>query len=70
MALPKKRTDNISQPTLYHRDSYSWAWRYWRKVAIDKLDLDESAIPEQQLWTFEQVVDEKFEPQRVRNSRK
>ena len=43
MALPKKRTA-ISQPTLYHRDSYSWAWAYGRNEAIGKLDLDESAI--------------------------
>jgi len=166
MALPKKRNDNISQPTLYHRDSYSWAlaqaralrerrheeldwdnladevedlagrhadalashcetliehllklayapesikggnqrlwrmtvrnarfrisdllaanpglksrtadlftkaWRYGRNEAIGKLDLDESAIPEQQSWTFEQAADEKFDPERARNTKK
>lgn len=46
------------------------AWRYGRNEAIGKLDLAESAIPKQPLWIFEQAVDEKFDPESVRNPRK
>ncbi len=48
-------------------DLFTKAWRYGRNEAIGKLDLAESAIPKQPLWTFEQAVDEKFDPERVRN---
>ncbi|MGO9061808.1 MAG: DUF29 family protein [Candidatus Binataceae bacterium] len=51
-------------------DLFTKAWRYGRNEAIGTLGLDEGAIPEEQLWTFEHAVNEKFDPERVRNSRR
>jgi hypothetical protein len=34
-----------------------------RNQTLGKLDLDDDAIPELQSWSFEQAMDEKFEPE-------
>jgi hypothetical protein len=41
---------------------FAEAWSLGRNQALGKLDLDDDAIPELQLWSFEQAMDEKFEP--------
>jgi hypothetical protein len=42
---------------------FAEAWPLGRNQALGKLDLDDAAIPERQLWSFEQAIDGKFEPE-------
>jgi len=39
------------------------AWPVARNIALAKLDLDDEAIPEAPSFTFEQAVDENFDPE-------
>lgn len=42
---------------------FAEAWPLGRNQALGKLDLEDDAIPERQSWSFEQAMDEKFEPE-------
>lgn len=42
---------------------FAEAWPLGRNQALGQLDLEDDAIPERQSWSFEQAMDEKFEPE-------
>ena len=41
---------------------FSEAWPIGRNEALGKLNLDDDAIPQTQAWSFDQAMDEEFEP--------
>ncbi|MGO9058618.1 MAG: DUF29 family protein [Candidatus Binataceae bacterium] len=43
-------------------DLFAKAWPTGRNEAFKLLDLDDEVIPETPLWSFDQAMDEKFEP--------
>jgi hypothetical protein len=47
---------------------FSDAWPVGRNNALAKLDLDDDAIPEAPLFTFDQALNDTFEPEGLRQS--
>lgn len=55
-----KRNPGLNART---EELFAEAWPFARNQALGKLDLDDDAMPDRQVWSFEQAMEAKFEPE-------